>query len=573
MIAAVAELGRKEREARQGAARRGHPGGASSLGPREPGGPAGVLFTLQRSAGNAAVVRYLQRVGATDEEDPPAPAPAPGGGSPAPAPAPGAGSPAPAPAPEAGPAAPAGAPGPVPQAEDAEVPPGLQPSRLRELDELLDHWNVDEDAVIDLLGTMGPTDRAAVMARYRGPLVDCLNGGEMIRAVRNLHAPLGLALDWIDAAATITRLIDYDEIRELVTSAPQPQRDAIANDHYRSFFVKVCTNATMVTALVDLNFTWPVARGWAREEGTDTLDLARGLDRGGRLGIPGLSEFLDAAADGRTAARDHLRNLPDADLTRLRGANPVPADIIRDTFGSHASDVMRVLDGEISSGTQDTSTSEDLLAGATTGPFVSMHFGGDHRFDLTYRRDAVDVTVGVELTAVDDRARTLLAGAKAIWLGRIQAAWGNRFQLTNGQRTIPLRFQISLDSGRNHVDVHSGLWAWPNLNAGNWFAPDHEQVPQQEEAVSQAPVHEFGHLIGNADEYNRTAEHYVQVTGQAVTSAGTVPETDTAGTTRYTNSLSLMGSGSIIEPRHAASIVDWVNRNLRSGEPAFHVVA
>jgi len=91
--------------------------------------------------------------------------------------------------------------------------------------------------------------------------------------------------------------------------------------------------------------------------------------------------------------------------------------------------------------------------------------------------------------------------------------------------------------------------------------------------VAQAPVHEFGHLIGNADEYNRTAEHYVQVTGQAVTSRGTVPETDTAGTTRYTNSLSLMGSGTHIEPRHANSVLEWVNQNLRSGEPQFSVVA
>ena len=117
---------------------------------------------------------------------------------------------------------------------------------------------------------MGPSDRNAVMARYRDKLVDCLNGGEMIRAMRNLHAPLGPALDWIDAAATITRLIDYDEIRELVTSASQPQRDAIANDHYRTFFVKVCTNATMITALVDLNFPWATARslGAARRERT-----------------------------------------------------------------------------------------------------------------------------------------------------------------------------------------------------------------------------------------------------------------------------------------------------------------
>ena len=548
VITPLVELARPKREPRQGSRLPGDAAAPHAPAAAEPGGPAGLLLSLQQSAGNGAVVGYLQRIGETDEETPPAPAPAPdAGGSPAP--------------------------GPVPQAEDSEVPPGLQASRLRDLDELLDHWNVDEDAVIDLMSYMGPSDRNAVMARYRAKLVDCLNGGEMIRAMRNLHAPLGPALDWIDAAATITRLIDYDEIRELVTRASQPERDAIANDHYRTFFVKVCTNATMITALVDLGFPWATARRWAREEGTDTLDLARGLDRGGRLPIPGLTAFLDAARDGRNAAREHLRNLPDADLTALRGGNPVIADIINDSFGGRASEVINVLNGEIASGEAEVSTSEDLLAGPTTGPFTSMHFGGDHQFDISYDRTSVNVSVGVELTAVDDRARTLLAAAKATWIGRIQAAWGNRFQLTNGDRTIPLRFNINLDSGSNHVNVHSGIWAWPNLNAGNWFAPDPVQVPQQAEAVSQAPVHEFGHLIGNNDEYNRTAEHYVQVTGEAVTSPNAVPETDTAGTTRYTNSLSLMGSGTQIEPRHANSIVDWVNRHRRSTEPEFHVVA
>jgi hypothetical protein len=450
------------------------------------------------------------------------------------------------------------------------VPPGLQRSRLAELDDLLDRFNTPEDEVISLLGEMGPSDRRAVIGRYRNRIADALNVGEMKRAVVNLDAPLGVALDWIDAAALVTRAIDYVDIQSLVTAASQPERDAVATNHYRDFFVKVCTNNTMIAALRDLRFPWATARQWAREEGTATLDLARALASAGVISVAGLTSFLTAADRNAGAAREHLRNLSDEALAELR-SSPVTADVIRDTFGSRAAPVLRVLNGEISSGEAEVTTSEDLLAGPTTGPFTSMHFGGDNRFDVAYRRDRVNVSVGVELTAADDRARELLPAAKQIWLNRIRAAWGSRFRLTNGQRTIPLRFLINLDSGPNHVNVHSGVWAWPNLNAGNWFAPDHEQVPQQEEAVSQAPVHEFGHLIGNVDEYNRTAEHYVQVTGQPLTSAGTVPETDTAGVTRYTNSLSLMGSGSTVEPRHIDNILGWVNANLRTGEPAFRV--
>lgn len=499
--------------------------------------PGQLLLSLQRAAGNRAVTRYLQR------DDDPA---------------------------DAGATAGAGA-APVPQEEDAETPPDRTASRLAELDEMLDRFNTPEDEVIDLLGVMGPNDKRTVIARYRDRLADCLDGGEMIRAVRNLRPPLGTALDWIDTAALITRSIDYDEIRELVTRAEPEERRTVGTDHYRDIFVKVCTNATMISALVDLDLPWETAHRWGREEGTATLQLARGLSRGGRITAAAMERLLDAVTEGAAAAREFVRNLSEEQRAEL-AAEPATADVIRDELGASGRQLLLDLSPVIAAGEATITNSEDLLAGATTGPFTLMHFGGDQRFNVTYRRDVVDVGVGVELSAVDDRARLLLPAAKTIWLRRIEAAWGNRFQLTNGDRTIPLRFQVSLDAGPNHVDAHSGQWAWPNLNAGNWFVPDHEQVPAQEEAVSQAPVHEFGHLIGNVDEYDRTAEHYVAVTGQPVTSRGTVAETDTAGVTRYTNSLSLMGSGTTVEPRHCDAILRWVNEHRRPEEHEFSVV-
>lgn len=500
--------------------------------------PEQLLLSLQRTAGNRAVTRYLQR------DDAPADAGVPAG---------------------------AGA-APVPQEADAETPPERSVNRIAQLDEMLGRFNTPEDEVIDLLGTMSPDEKQTVIRGYRGRLVDCLDGGEMIRAVRNLHPPLGTALDWIDAAALVTRSIDYGEIRELVTRADPDERGAVGTDHYRDIFVKVCSNATMITALVDLNLPWETAHQWGREEGTATLQLARGLSRGGRITAPSMEDLLNAVAQGAAAAREFVRNLADERRAEL-AAEPATADVIRDELGASGSQLLLDLSPVIAAGETTITNSEDLLAGDTTGPFTLRHFGGDQRFNVTYRRDVVDVGVGVALEAVDDRARLLLPTAKNTWLRRIEAAWGNRFQLTNGDRTIPLRFQVSLDAGPNHVSAHSGHWAWPNLNAANWFVPDHEQVPEQEEAVAQAPVHEFGHLIGNVDEYSRTAEHYVQVTGQPVTSHGTVAETDTAGVTRYTNALSLMGSGTTVEPRHCGAILRWVNEHRRPGEPEFSVVA
>ena len=157
---------------------------------------------------------------------------------------------------------------------------------------------------------MGPSDKHAVIRRYRDRLADALNVGEMKRAVVNLGAPLGVALDWIDAAALVTRAIDYVEIQSLVTAASQPERDAVATNHYRAFFVKVCTNNTMIAALRDLRFPWATARQWARAEGTDTLDLARSLASAGLISVSGLTSFLGAANRGARAAREPCATCP-----------------------------------------------------------------------------------------------------------------------------------------------------------------------------------------------------------------------------------------------------------------------
>jgi hypothetical protein len=270
------------------------------------------------------------------------------------------------------------------------------------------------------------------------------------------------------------------------------------------------------------------------------------------------------------AAREYIRNLNDADLSTLVMSH-IPEDTITEAWGDDGASVKSALMGEISSGEKTVSTNETLLAGDGTSPFVAMNFGGDHRFTITYKRDGVDVEASVKLTPVDDRAKELLPAAITTWTTNIQNAWNDKFKITNGQRTIPLRFHPQLgESGTNEVNVHSGEWVWPNLNAGNWFVPDTVNQPGQADAVAKAPIHEFGHLIGNLDEYSITAAHYLEVVGTAAaTDPNANAQTDTAGTTRYTNVNSIMGQGGPALQRHVQNILDFVNANLRTGEPTF----
>jgi hypothetical protein len=607
------------------------------------------LMHLQRSVGNAAVVRFVQR------EDPPA------------------------------------------------------PNNIEKLDELLGKLITPEDKIIELLGAINrsETEKRVVLTGYRNKLAKAFNVKQMKEGLKKL-APVELPvqLDWIEQAAVLVRAMSYDEISQSIKDAPQSERDMLKNNRWRDFLFKVCTDHTIITAVGDLHFDLATQLSWVREKaislrlgldelkpllkstpppsaadlaavGTDAWqpfwtgvcdnkqmaelvdilfpnDLAKKLewmaaegsdfdavrakitatpdekqrlaifdngkcrslalsvctksqiselvlDLGGDwtkwrewvkakgaplrdLGLAAVKrgiyadilkvKFLEwTTADEADTAYRRLVAMGDTDLAGLR-LSPMPADVIKDKYGSDAEKVLRALNGEIAREEKRDDRDETLLSGPTTEPFKENKFGGDSRFVLSFWRDRVDVDVGVSLRAVDDRAKELLASASATWSGKITATW-NQFELTNAHRTIPMNMKISFAGGPNAVKVHSGPWVWPNLNAGNWYVPDADLVPGQAETNAQAPVHEFGHLIGNQDEYQASAEHFVEYSGFDPSKPGrpasVTEETDSKGRKRYTDTGSIMGNsmGGAVLARHVDHIVRWVNENLRPGEPAF----
>lgn len=59
-------------------------------------------------------------------------------------------------------------------------------TRLQRLDELLDRFNVDEDAVIAHLATLDDAEKRVVLRDYRKRIASPLNACEMVRAVKAL---------------------------------------------------------------------------------------------------------------------------------------------------------------------------------------------------------------------------------------------------------------------------------------------------------------------------------------------------------------------------------------------------
>ena len=147
--------------------------------------------------------------------------------------------------------------------------PAAGASLIPQLDELLDHFNVDEGAVIALIARMGPADKATVVSGgYRDQLASAFDTGEMVRAVTALPMPLGTKLEWVRDAAGGASSIDYGQIASLIRTAPQPERNALDTTPWREFFTDVCDNDTIVTAVTDLHFTLGTKLRWVIDEGT-----------------------------------------------------------------------------------------------------------------------------------------------------------------------------------------------------------------------------------------------------------------------------------------------------------------
>ena len=94
----------------------------------------------------------------------------------------------------------------------------------------------------------------------------------------------------------------------------------------------------------------------------------------------------------------------------------------------------------------------------------------------------------------------------ASWFGFVPATW-NMYKAvrTAPPKQMPIDFQMVRGSGQDAstVVVHPGN---ARANAGDWYVGDNQ--------ASRTIPHEYGHLIGLADEYQQHPGDYVKVTGR-----------------------------------------------------------
>jgi hypothetical protein len=216
-----------------------------------------------------------------------------------------------------------------------------------------------------------------------------------------------------------------------------------------------------------------------------------------------------------------------------------------------------------------------------------------HQYELQYRhgtgaytlyRDGGELRIVVNIKTVDgdhpDQAYYLSRDTEHRWVNGIERNWNNLFTITNGTGSLRLVFVpvFSQDSGEHQrisighantsgsacrLDTRANQYCWPLGISG------------------RVAAHEFGHMLGNRDEYRlpahvsdipSTLRSQLRAEDLAATTAEGVPGTVAAEGAGFT-APGLMGAEDAPAlPRHVRNIITDFNANmLNPGEAAYHL--
>jgi Domain of unknown function (DUF4157) len=210
----------------------------------------------------------------------------------------------------------------------------------------------------------------------------------------------------------------------------------------------------------------------------------------------------------------------------------------------------------------------------STGRYALWRASPSEHYDLVRAGNQLRVNVRMRLVQGADQRQTYYPSSELAsrWLGGIERIWNGHFVFANGAQRLDVVFVPIFTESQPHYTI-----AVYNDNArgsaGSW----------REYYSGGTVAHEFGHLIGNPDEYNLPATAAeISPADRPAFDAGELGRTTWQGLTGQVRPATpqgytapnLMGDMYVhtnVEVRHANYILTWFNAHMLSaGEAAYH---
>jgi hypothetical protein len=184
---------------------------------------------------------------------------------------------------------------------------------------------------------------------------------------------------------------------------------------------------------------------------------------------------------------------------RTRTGSALDKDLRDEMSGGELRQALTLL-GVASSGEFTNRVTQNMTEGKTT-----VVRG---RFDYTLTRERLEIDVPVSFQPAEGVTAPI-----STWQSQIQGVWGQFAVVEPAGRKLPIDMKLIDNPGDSRVirvvqnSTPGSYGGDDRANAGKWYPV----MPP-----STAP-HEFGHLIGLPDEYQRTREDFEEITGETRT--------------------------------------------------------